>query len=316
MTSIQTIKTIAQKEVKYLFREKTFYLLLGIFIIMAALSTYIGWATVHTIKNVYQVAVQELTITHQTVPEFPLKNIASLGIIKNMIIYVILIGSLLSIILGYFVGINDRVSGTVRLLFSRPIKRVNLLFGKILAIKYILALIILSAFLISLLSAGIFHVLSLTNIVKLLEFYFISFLYMFGFALLAMAFAIYVKNSASALLYALFVWMIITFALPELGSALFPTSSLNPVLPPTDMLQSSILINIHNIVYPFSISEHFKELSASILGIVSNPSTVSTYNVYSSAVNFLILIVWNILSFILAFRLFKKIKPAHNDLYE
>ena len=180
MISIQIIKTIAQKEVKYLFREKTFYLLLGIFIIMAALSTYIGWATIHTIKNVYQAAVQELTITHQTVPEFPLKNISSLGIIKNMIIYVVLIGSLLSIILGYFVGINDRVSGTVRLLFSRPIKRVNLLFGKILAIKYILALIILSAFLISLLSTGIFHVLSLVNIVKLLEFYFISFLYMFG----------------------------------------------------------------------------------------------------------------------------------------
>jgi len=316
MRNIQIIKTISQKEVKYLFREKTFYLLLGIFIIMAALSTYIGWATVHTIKNVYQVAVQELTSTHQTVPEFPLKNIASLGIIKNMIIYVILIGSLLSIVLGYFVGINDRVSGTIRLLFSRPIKRADLLFGKILAIKYILALIILSAFLISVLSAGIFHVLTLTNIVRLLEFYSISFVYMFGFVLLSMAFDVYMINSVSVLLYALFVWMIITFALPELGSALFPTSSLNPVLPPTDILQSSILINIHNIVYPFSISEHFKELSASVLGIVSNSSAVSSYNVYSNAVNLLILISWNILSFILTLHLFKKIKPVHNDLYE
>ena len=316
MANIRIIKIIAKKEIKYLSREKTFYLLLGIFMVMAILSTYIGWATIHTIKNVYNVAVQELTATNQAVPPFPLRNISSLGIIKNMIIYVVLIGSLLSIILGYFVGVNDRVSKTVRLLFTRPIKRIDFLFGKIIAIKYILAVIILSAFFISVLSAGIFHVLSLINIIKLLEFYFISFIYMFGFALLAMAFAIYMKNSASALLYALFIWIIITFALPELGSALFPTSSLNPVLPPTNFLQSSILTYIHNAVYPFSISEHFKEISSTILGISAKPNVVSAYKIYSDTTNFLILIFWGFLNFILAVFLFTKIKPTQADLYE
>ena len=316
MANIRIIKIIAKKEIKYLSREKTFYLLLGIFIVMAILSTYIGWATIHTIKNVYNVAAQELTATNQAVPPFPLKNISSLGIIKNMIIYVVLIGSLLSIILGYFVGVNDRVSKTVRLLFTRPIKRIDFLFGKIIAIKYILAVIILSAFFISVLSAGIFHVLSLINIIKLLEFYFISFIYMLGFALLAMTFAIYMKNSASALLYALFIWIIITFALPELGSALFPTSSLNPVLPPTNFLQSSILTYTHNAVYPFSISEHFKEISSTILGISAKPNVVSAYKIYSNTTNFLILIFWGFLNFILAVFLFTKIKPTQADLYE
>ncbi|HHD92052.1 MAG TPA: hypothetical protein ENL06_00270 [Candidatus Portnoybacteria bacterium] len=139
---------------------------------------------------------------------------------------------------------------------------------------------------------------------------------MFGFALLAMAFAMYMRNSATALLYALFVWMIITFALPELGSALFPTSSLNPVLPSTDFLQSSILVNFHNAVYPFSISEHFKEISASVLGISTKTTTISTYKTYSASINFLILIFWSFLSFALVFYLFNKIKPAQADLYE
>ena len=139
---------------------------------------------------------------------------------------------------------------------------------------------------------------------------------MFGFALLAMVFAMYIKDSASALLYALFIWIIITFALPELGSALFPTSSLNPVLPPTDFLQSSTLIYIHKAVYPFSVSEHFKEISSVILGIKTEPTAVSVYKVYSATINFLILIFWSFLNFILAGLLFSKIKPAQADLYE
>ncbi len=314
--NLQIIKTIAKKEIKYLFREKTFYLLLAIFILMASLSTYIGWATEHTIKNVYDAAVYELNTNQQTVPAYPLENASSLAIVKNMIIYVILIGSLLAIILGYFIGINDRISGTVRLIFSRPISRINLLLGKVLALKTVLLFIVLSAFIISLLSAGIFHVLSFANGLKISEFYLISFIYMLGFALLAMAFAISMKNSASALLYALFVWMIITFALPELGSALFPTGSLNPVLPPTNILQSSTLSYIHNVTYPFSISEHFKEISASILEVNSQPISDFVRTTYSNLLNFLVLLFWGILNFMLAYFLFKKIKPAQNDLYE
>ena len=90
---MHAIAAIGEKEVTYLFREKTFFILLGIFMTMAALSTFIGWATVYTIHNVYDAAAIELIAMHAVVPDFPLKHISSLAILKNMIIYVVLIGS-------------------------------------------------------------------------------------------------------------------------------------------------------------------------------------------------------------------------------
>ncbi len=281
---------------------------------MAALSTFIGWSTQNTIKNVYDAAAREFAANHRAIPEYPLENASSLGIVKNMIIYVVLIGTLLSIVLGYFIGINDRISGTVKLVFSRQISKTELLFGKIAAIKYILLAITFSALIISLISAGIFHVLTAYNSLRIFGFYFLSFLYMLGFAMLSLAMAMKMKNSASAILYSLFIWIVITFALPELGSALYPTSSLNPVLPPTDILNSSILSYVHYSVYPFSVSEHFKELSASVLG-VANTAGGQRF-IFSNGINILIILIWNALSFAASFLFFQKIKPSASDLYE
>ncbi len=314
MISLTTIKTVSGKEIKYLLREKTFFLLLAIFIIMAALSTFIGWSTLHTIKNVYHAAAGELAANHKAIPEFPLKNISSLGIVKNMIIYVVLIGSLVSIVLGYFIGINDRVFGTIKLIFSRQISKTELLLGKIFAVICVLLAITLSALVISLISAGIFHVLNFGNSLRIFGFYAFSFMYLFGFALLSLALAMKMKSSASAVLYALFIWIVITFALPELSSALYPTSLLNPVLPPTDILNSPLLSYIHNFVYPFSISEHFKDLSAALLGVADMPSGQPL--LYSSGINILLMLSWNLFCFLASFLFFQKIKPAQSDLYE
>ncbi len=314
MTAGETIKIIARKEIKYLLREKTFFLLLAVFIIMAALSTFIGWSAQHTIRNVYDAATAELAANHQAIPAFPLAHVSSLAIIKNMIIYVVLIGSLVSIILGYFIGINDRISGTIKLIFSRQVSKTELLGGKIFAITYVLSIITLSALAISLISAGIFHVLSFANGLKILGFYALSFLYMLGFALLSLALAMKMKSSAGAILYSLFIWIIITFALPELSSALYPTSLLNPVLPPTDILNSPVLSYIHNFVWPFSISEHFKELSAAVLGVADLPG--GQPSLYAYGFNISIIFFWNIFSFLAAFLFFRKIKPAQSDLYE
>lgn len=135
---------------------------------------------------------------------------------------------------------------------------------------------------------------------------------MLGFSLLSLGLASKMKNSASAILYALFFWILITFALPELGSALHPTASLNPVLPPTDVLQSPILQLAHQIFYPISISEHFKELGAFLLGVSAVPAEGSIQ--YSNLLHFLILLLWEVFTFTFAFFLFKKIDPSQNNL--
>lgn len=310
MQSSNLSVVVAKNEIVLLFRERTLYILLGIFFVMAVLSTIIGWSTQHTITNVYDAAVAELWAVGQSAPPFPV-NSTPLGIMTNMIIYNVLIGTLLAIVLGYFIGIHDRMYGVVKLLFSRPVSPRQIFLGKVFAVIVVLFSITALALLVSTVSLFVFGVFSGSALISVALFYGLSLLYMVGFALLAMAFAFAFKNSTSAMLYALFIWMIITFALPELSSALFPTSSLNPILPPSDLINSPTLALVHSISYPFSVSEHYKSLSSSILGVSTN-----VVGAGSGIYDLLVVGLWSLLASILAFRFFTLVKPSNESTYE
>lgn len=310
MKALNTSVVVMRNEITLLLRERTLYVLLGIFFVMAVLSTIIGWSTQHTIMKVYDAAVAELALVGQDAPPFPV-NSTPLGIMTNMIIYNVLIGSLLAIVLGYFVGIHDRMYGVVKILFSRPIRSRDIFLGKIFATVLILSLVTLMAFLVSVISLGIFGVLGTSAVVSVLLFYGVSLLYMSGFAFLAMSFAFVFQNSTSAMLYALFIWMIVTFALPELSSALFPTSSLNPILPPSNFLNSPVLSFAHTVTYPFSVSEHYKALCATILGVGTGAT-----NTGSIWFNTSVVMLWSALAFVLSLRFFTNMDPSSDTLYE
>jgi ABC-type transport system involved in multi-copper enzyme maturation permease subunit len=90
------IKTIALSEFRALRRQHTFVLLLTIFLAMALFSTYIGWSTKNTILKVYDETVKTMAAIGLTeAPANPFLNTPALAILKNMIVYVFLIGSLL-----------------------------------------------------------------------------------------------------------------------------------------------------------------------------------------------------------------------------
>lgn len=310
MTSHSIPVVVAKNEIALLFRERTLYILLGIFFVMAVLSTIIGWSTQHTITSVYEAAVAELSAIGQSAPPFPV-NSTPLGIMTNMIIYNVLIGTLLAIVLGYFIGIHDRMYGVVKLLFSRPVKPKQIFLGKVTAISLVLLTITAIAWVVSLVSLLVFGVFSGPALLSITLFYGVSLLYMAGFSFLAMAFAFVFKNSTSAMLYVLFIWMIVTFALPELSSALFPTSSLNPILPPSDLLNSPTLSFVHSIFYPLSVSEHYKALSSSILGVSTN-----VVGAGSAIYDVIVVTLWSVLTSALAFRFFVLIKPSNESTYE
>ncbi|NOX16630.1 MAG: hypothetical protein GXP61_11535, partial [Epsilonproteobacteria bacterium] len=235
-------------------------------------------------------------------------------IIKNMIIYMVLIGALLSITFGHIIGINDRKAGVTRILFSNSFSKNSFLMGKSISTLSALFLAIVLSFFISIASLFLVGVFSFTNLVNVFEFYLLSFVYLAGFAFLGIYFAIKTNSSTKAILLPLLLWIIITFALPEISSALYPTSSLNPVLPQTNLLDSPILANIHKIVYPFSISEQYKELSANILGFTQNtPTNISRY---SSLGHIGSLAVWFFTTFFMSFIAVKKYDTSKGDDYE
>ena len=125
---------VAKNEIQHLLRERTFFLILTVFILISLASTYIGWASQHTVESVYQESAITLQSLGKAVPPSPFSNLPPLGIVKNMIIYVVLIGSLLAITIGHSIGTKDQKAGVVRILFSKPLTKKEFLIGKALSL--------------------------------------------------------------------------------------------------------------------------------------------------------------------------------------
>jgi len=304
---------IAKKDVKLLIQEKSFLIILAIFIAMSIVSFYIGYSTDHTIINIYNTTALELKALHQPVPPIPLKQ-EPLGIMKNMIIYIVLIGSLLAITIGHIIGINDRKAAVTRVLFAKPFSKFEFFLGKSIASLGVLFCAVFFSFIVSGVSLGLTHMFSIANLLHIFEFYAVSFLYLGGFIYLGLFFAIKTDNSTKAILIPILIWIVVTFALPQMSLALYPTGSLNPVLPETNLINSPVLSTLHSFVYPFSISEQYKELSAKILEFTINqPSNIAKY---SSSLQLMILAVWMIVLALISFKSTHNYDAVKGDSYE
>jgi len=264
------ILSVSRNEFRALFKEKTFILLLIIFILMTIFSTYIGWSTKNTIEKVYQETVIKLKESGASgIPLDTFLIAPALSILKNMIVYIFLIGSLLAIIIGHFSFMRDRIAGISKIVFSRTISRKEFITGKITGIFNVLALIISVSFIISYVSIILVtgHPLSGNETIKLLIFYLISLAYLIIFAMLGLFFAISSRSESLALVNPIIIWIIISFVLPQLTSALNPSALLNPVSIQGVAPHSRFFTIIQEVIKPFSLSENYKELGSSLLGV-------------------------------------------------
>jgi len=83
--------------------------------------------------------------------------------------------------------------------------------------------------------------------------------------------ALYSSRETSALLIPISIWSVITFVLPQIGTADHPVSLLNPV--PAIANQGGAFSTLNSIFSPVSVTEQFKKVSSWILG---NPDYVGS----------------------------------------
>lgn len=265
---LSQINTIAIAEFKSLTRQKTLVLLLVIFLFMAFFSAFIGWLTKNTVNSVYEATVNELIAGGiKEIPSNPFLAGSRLSILKNMPVYVFLIGSLLAIIVGYSAFIRERRAGVSKIIFSRPIARKEFLLGKIGGILMAEALIIALSFALSFVSVVLIsgRLIAFSEAARLFVFYSVSLAYMFIFSMVGLFFAIYAKSESSALLAPIMIWILISFVMPQLTSALDPTALLNPTSIQAALPQNDFFTASRALIQPFSISESYKTVSRSLL---------------------------------------------------
>lgn len=262
------ITTIALSEFQTLRKQKIFILLLMIFLSMALFSTYIGWSAKNTILRIYDEIIKEMgTKDLNAVPSNPFLNTAPLSILKNMVIYVELIGSLLAIIIGSNSFIRERRAGVSKIIFSKPIRRIEFVLGKMLGIFLVLTSIMGVTFAISIFSVALVsaHILPFAEVLKLLFFYGVSLIYMFIFSMIGLYFSIVSKSESMAFLIPIMIWILISFVMPQITSALDPAALLNPTNIQATFPQSHFFTTVQTIIHPFSISENYQIIGKSLL---------------------------------------------------
>jgi ABC-type transport system involved in multi-copper enzyme maturation permease subunit len=177
----------------------------------------------------------------------------------------VLIGSLLGITLGHDAGMRERKAGVVKILFSRPLSKTEFIIGKIIGLIIVLGLIMLFAAGVSIVSSALLARITAHDVIMLLAFYGLSLIYLLGFALMGLCLSLAEENDAMALLIPVIIWLSLTFVLPELTSALYPTGSLNPTSSQPAVSHGAILQSISDMIKPFSITEHYRELGGYLL---------------------------------------------------
>lgn len=252
-------------------RGRMSQLLLFVFIGMVAISVIIGWAGRSTVSAVYQqIAAQGLT----RAPD-PFAGIPALYYAHNAVIYVILIGALLAILLGVQATIRDRKAATSVLVLSRPVGRAGRLLGQLAALSGVLTAAMASGTVISWVGISMITGAALgpDATVRLAAFGLVSSVFLAGFALIGMLAGIYCNKETTALLAPFIAWSVITFVLPQLGTAARPVALLNPVpaLPP---VPGGVPSAINAFVGPLSITEQFKTVAGVLLRNTSTTGSV------------------------------------------
>ena len=259
------ITTVAAQQVTSLRRERVFLSLLATLLVMTALAGVIGWSSQRTIVRVYDQAVALLAQTGQPAPANPFGLKPTLSLLSNMSIYIPLIGALLALVLGHLSLADDQVTGVGRLIFSRQLSRRSYLLGKLLGSAAVLAVVLAASLVVSVIALLLVNraAPSTTDVGRLVLFYALSWLYLMMFALIGMVSVLLTRRRSLALLSALAVWLVLTFAVPQFTSGLRPTSSLNPISEPVSTSQPFFQVTAR--ARPFSVSEQYKEASARIL---------------------------------------------------
>ena len=125
---------IARQSARFVLRERTVALLSLMFVVLVLISAWLGWSATSTVNRIYLDAAAFLQAAGKPVPTNPVLDISPLSLMRNMSVYVALIGALSAIVIGNRLVGLDRKAGVLPLIGIRPLGRNAYAAGKIAAL--------------------------------------------------------------------------------------------------------------------------------------------------------------------------------------
>lgn len=244
-------------------RSKSPQLVVTVFLVLTSISSIIGWLTVRNVTKIYNDIVSQ----NLTKAPNPFTNVPSLYYMRDSVIYVVLIGSLMSIILGAQASLRDRKSNANELIKTRNVNLVHRILGQLSAIASIIVLLEIVALLTSFILIWVIQKtpLNIGAVFSLLGYGAVSAILMIALAAIGFTFGTISKSEESSLLYPIVGWALVTFTIPQIITSIHPVALLNPT--PAVSTGTGLAQSVINGISPLAVMENFKAIANAILGV-------------------------------------------------
>jgi ABC-type transport system involved in multi-copper enzyme maturation permease subunit len=299
---MQAALLIAGQSARFVLRERTVALLSGMFVVLVLISAWLGWQATATVNRIYLDAAAFLAGAGQPVPPNPVLDISPLTLMRNMSVYVSLIGALAAIVIGNRLVALDRKAGVLPLIGVRPMAVSDYALGKIGALTaLILGLGVLSG-IVGAATLSLLPAISVTAAQwgQLAGFFGVSALYMGAFGLFGLATGAWARSETVGLLLPVTAWLTLTFIAPQLTANLNPTAALNPIsalAPPPD---TAFFHAMGQGLGSVSLADAYKFASARLLDVlppgIASPALIPPILVLLLALALTLAMAWRALS--------------------
>lgn len=265
---------IARKEVKTAFRDNIFLIITGLFVLLSAISVYIGSSTKNAELQAYQSILQLLQ--NQGATSFPPQpEIFHLSVLSNIINYVSMIGAVVAIFLGFETFSGERDKGTLKLIAVRPVYRDQIVTGKLMGggivISILLGIVLIFNLVLFILVSGM--TLPINEIIRLFVFFMTAFVYMMIFYTATMYVSLRTNDSTFGFMLMMIIWMAISFVLPQLADSQRSFAyALNSTVQTVTQVPSDTLVS--KTIELFSPAVQFQNIGRDLLQVVPETANI------------------------------------------
>ncbi|WP_128513667.1 ABC transporter permease [Tabrizicola thermarum] len=271
---------IARQSARFVLRERTVALLSLMFVVLVLISAWLGWSATSTVNRIYLDAAAFLQKAGQPVPTNPVLDISPLSLMRNMSVYVALIGALSAIVIGNRLIGLDRKAGVLPLIGIRPLGRNAYAGGKIAALTGLILALGAVAGVVAVATFLMLPAITLTGTqwAQLAGFMAITTLYMGIFGLIGLASGAWAKSETVGLLLPVTLWLTLTFILPQLTANLNPTAAINPISALATPPDTSFFHWAAIVLGPVSLADAYKFASAGLLDYLPQGIASPSFN--------------------------------------
>jgi len=272
------VVTIARKEFRDILRSRLLLIVILSLAVVTITSILVSSLVFQSQVSQYNESLNLLNELGK-VPAGPAPELFPLNLLRGVIDYLEIIGAVLGMLLGYLTISREENTRTLKLILTRPVRRIEIVGGKFLGNGIFIAL--------TLLSVGVFSYLGLLAIgevalstvesLKLVLVLIISFAYIMTFFSLTFFLSLSMKTISHALMISFVIWLIFVLILPQIGDTMDPDnqvpggffSSMHLTKPQEQQVMANFNTyeTIRNSIEQLSITKHYERASFALLGI-------------------------------------------------